>query len=120
MPDLPPYHLPRLPYLRLHCALEACEPARLPPYHGSLLRGAFGHALRRSVCTMGPEQPCATCRLRRACVHTRLFETFIEEEPPPYALLAVERMAAAGLGSRRARFGAAGGGAAAEVPGWSG
>lgn len=144
-----PYLLPSIPYLRLRCTLVAREPAQLPAYHGSLLRGAFGHALRRAVCAMGPEQPCATCRLRRTCVHTQLFETFIEEEDPPpflrglpspprpylfeprsdrrdfapgdpldfdlllvgraadlaaYALLAVERMAAAGLGSRRSRF----------------
>jgi hypothetical protein len=97
---------------------------------------------------MGPGQPCETCRLRRACVYTHLFETFIEGEPPPflrglptsprpyvfepagetrhfgpgdpldfdlllfgqateleaYALLAVERMAAGGLGRDRFPF----------------
>jgi len=82
--EVVPYLLPRIPYLRLRCTLRALEPAHLPPYHGSLLRGAFGHALRRSVCAMGPAQPCVSCPLRRACVHTRLFETFIEEEPPPF------------------------------------
>ncbi len=143
-----PYPLPAIPYLRLALTLEAQAPAHLPPYKGSMLRGAFGHALRRTVCAMGPDQPCDTCRLRRACVYTRLFETFIEDPPPPllrgldtsprpyvfepgdgtrdfapgdllpfdllllgqaaelhaYALLAVERMAAAGLGERRAPF----------------
>ncbi|MGH9361467.1 MAG: hypothetical protein ACRD2T_06075, partial [Thermoanaerobaculia bacterium] len=147
-PDVAPYLLPRIPYLRLRCTLRALESAHLPPYHGSMLRGAFGHALRRSVCAMGPAQPCVSCQLRRACVYTRLFETFIEEEPPPflrglptaprpyvieprsgrtefapgdpleldlllfgcavdlvaYALLAIERMAAGGLGRGRARF----------------
>jgi len=142
------YIVPRIPYLRLRCTLAARERAALPPYHGSLLRGAFGHALRSSVCSMGPAQECVSCRLRRACPYTRLFETFIEETPPPflkglttaprpyvfeprsaaesfapgdnlsfdlllfgqaadlapYAILAVERMAGAGLGARRARF----------------
>jgi hypothetical protein len=142
------YALPRIPYLRLRCTLVARERAALPPYHGSLLRGAFGHALRGAVCSMGPEQPCASCRLRAACPYTRLFETLIEGTPPPflkglstaprpyvfepvsggesfapgdplafdlllfgqaadlaaYAVLAVERMAAAGLGARRHRF----------------
>jgi len=37
---LPP--LPRIPYLRLRCTLRAEAPARLPPYHGSTLRGGFG------------------------------------------------------------------------------
>lgn len=142
------YLLPRIPYVRLRVTLRATEAATLPVYKGSLLRGAFGHSLRRSVCAMGPSQPCASCRLRQACVYTRLFETFIEGEPPPmlrglttsprpyvfepasdakefaagealeadllligqatdlraYALLAVERMATAGLGRRRFRF----------------
>ncbi len=148
MPTPAPYPLPAIPYLRLRLALQAQAPARLPPYKGSMLRGAFGHALRRTVCAMGPDQPCGTCRLRRACVYTRLFETFIEDTPPPflrgldtaprpyvfepgdatqdfapgallpfdllllgqaadlhaYVLLAVERMAAAGLGHRRTPF----------------
>ncbi len=152
------YTLPRIPYVRLRCTLEACEPVRLPAYHGSLLRGAFGNALRRIVCAVGRHQPCGTCRLRHACLFTRLFETFIDGEPPPFlggletpprpyvfeprsdrrdfgpgdllgfdllligraaelmghSLLAVERMAAAGLGSRRARFKLAEAGVAAE------
>ncbi|NJL29934.1 MAG: hypothetical protein HC897_19580 [Thermoanaerobaculia bacterium] len=78
------YRLPKLPYLRLRATLTARAPAHLPAYKGSLLRGAFGHALRRSVCAMGPEQPCASCSLRAACIHTRLFETLIEGEPPPF------------------------------------
>ncbi|HKI06296.1 MAG TPA: CRISPR system precrRNA processing endoribonuclease RAMP protein Cas6 [Thermoanaerobaculia bacterium] len=144
----PSYPLPAIPYLRLAVTLRAQAPAYLPPFKGSLLRGAFGHALRRTVCAMGPDQPCDTCRLRQACVYTRIFETFIEETPPPflrglpssprpyvfepadetrgfatgdplsfglllfgqatelqaYAQLAIERMAAAGLGSRRTPF----------------
>jgi hypothetical protein len=143
-----PYLLPRIPFLRLRCTLLARERAILPAYKGSLLRGAFGHALRRAVCALGPGQPCESCRLRRACVYTRLFETFVEGEPPPflvglptsprpyvfepasetryfesgdpldfdlllfgqateleaYALLAVERMAAGGLGRDRFPF----------------
>jgi hypothetical protein len=143
-----PYPVPAIPYLRLRLTLRAEEPAMLPPYQGSMLRGAFGHALRRMVCTMGPDQPCATCMLRRTCFYTRIFEPYVEGEPPPflrgidqevrpyvfepqggagpvepgetlsfdlllfgqavelqaYAVLAVERMAQAGLGVHRARF----------------
>jgi hypothetical protein len=142
------YVLPRLPYTRLRFTLRAAEPSTLPPFKGSLLRGAFGHALRRAACAMGPEQPCESCRLRAVCVYTRVFETYVEGESPPflqglpdaprpyvfepgtealtfapgaalpfdlllvgraaehlpYVLLAVERMAAAGLGSRRHPF----------------
>ncbi len=79
-----PYALPPLPYLRLRIALRALEPARLPPFLGSLLRGTFGHALRRSVCTVGPGQECSSCRLRRECAYARVFESPIEPgtEPP--------------------------------------
>jgi CRISPR-associated endoribonuclease Cas6 len=148
MSEADPYPLPAIPYLRLAVTLRAEEPALLPAFHGSMLRGAFGHALRRLVCTMGPEQPCASCLLRRACAYPRIFEPFVEGEPPPflrgiaqavrpyvfesqggagllppggdlkldlllfgqaidlqaYALLALERMARAGLGSRRIPF----------------
>ncbi|MGD2115100.1 MAG: hypothetical protein PVG07_08605, partial [Acidobacteriota bacterium] len=80
----PSDHLPAIPSLRLRVTLRAEEPARLPGYQGSMLRGAFGHALRTAVCAMGPRQPCATCSLRRECVHPRLFETLVEGEPPPF------------------------------------
>jgi hypothetical protein len=76
--------LPRIPFLRLRFTLHAQRPACLPRYQGSLLRGAFGHALRTAVCAFGPAQPCESCRLRRACTYTRLFETFIEDAPPPF------------------------------------
>lgn len=151
LPVHPPaaaYALPRIPYVRLRFTLRATELATLPPFKGSLLRGAFGHALRGAICAMGRSQSCEGCRLRAACVYSRLFETFIEGEPPPFlrglptaprpyvfeprtealafkpgdpldfdlllfgqavehlpfVLLAVERMAAAGLGSRRHPF----------------
>jgi hypothetical protein len=142
------YRLPQVPYVRLAFTLRALEAAALPEYQGSMLRGAFGQALRRMVCVMGPGQECASCRVRRECVYTRLFETFIDGEPPPFlrglptsprpyvfepregarqlaagdplrfdlvllghaapleafAVLAVERMAEAGLARARHRF----------------
>lgn len=78
------YTLPRIPYLRLRFVLRSVEQAVLPPFKGSLLRGAFGHALRRATCSMGPGHECRDCLLRRACLYTRLFETFVEDEPPPF------------------------------------
>jgi hypothetical protein len=49
-----------------------------------MLRGAFGHAIRSAVCTMGPEQPCESCSLRGPRVYTRIFETLGEGDPPPF------------------------------------
>ena len=71
MPDA--YRLPAIPYLRLRVTTRAVEPAVLPEYHGSMLRGAFGHALRRTVRTMGPRQPCVSCQLWRGL---RLYPDF--------------------------------------------
>lgn len=78
------YALPRIPYLRLRFVLRSVEQAVLPPFKGSLLRGAFGHALRRATCSMGKGQSCRECLLRRACLYTKLFETFVEGEAPPF------------------------------------
>lgn len=82
--DAAPYPIPEIPYLRLRCVLRAEEEALLPSFKGSMLRGAFGHALRRACCAMGPGQPCESCGLRKVCLYTHLFETFIESEPPPF------------------------------------
>jgi hypothetical protein len=79
-----PYPLPALPYVRLRCTLRAEAPAVLPPFKGSLLRGAFGHALRRLTCAFGPHQACADCALRHTCAYPRIFETRIEADPPPF------------------------------------
>jgi hypothetical protein len=76
------YRLPVIPFLRLRFTLIAQQKALLPSFKGSLLRGAFGHALRRTVCVMGPQQPCPTCMLRKQCVYPRLFETLIEPNEP--------------------------------------
>jgi len=78
------FQLPSLSYLRLRFHLKAQEDCTLPSWKGSLLRGAFGHALKRTVCTMKTKQLCETCMLREQCAYTRLFETFITKEPPPF------------------------------------
>lgn len=75
------FALPALTYARFRITLRALAPARLPPYQGSMLRGAFGHALRRAVCSFGPETLCAPCVLRRECPYPRIFETPIVEAP---------------------------------------
>ncbi|MCI0692460.1 CRISPR system precrRNA processing endoribonuclease RAMP protein Cas6 [candidate division KSB1 bacterium] len=76
------YRLPSIPFLRLRFDLCAQKEANLPAFKGSLLRGAFGHALRRTVCVMGPQQPCPTCMLRKQCAYPRIFETLIEPDEP--------------------------------------
>jgi len=57
------------------CRLQA--PLTLNDYAGSMLRGAFGHALRKTACMTGMDN-CKNCLLYRQCAYPRIFET-----PPP-------------------------------------
>jgi len=57
--------------------LRARDLILLPPYKGSTLRGGFGHAFKRVVCTIR-NVPCAKCLLYEKCVYSYIFET-----PPP-------------------------------------
>jgi hypothetical protein len=50
---------------------------RLPNFAGSAWRGAFGHALKRTVCVVR-NTPCNQCMLKNACAYSVVFET-----PPP-------------------------------------
>ncbi|MBN2093062.1 CRISPR system precrRNA processing endoribonuclease RAMP protein Cas6 [candidate division KSB1 bacterium] len=78
------YPLPDINYLKLRFRLISGDNADLPEFKGSLLRGAFGHALRKTVCAMSPGTLCAHCMLKQQCAYTRLFETFIIGEPPRF------------------------------------
>lgn len=69
-----------LDYERLQFRLVAEATAQLPSFHGSMLRGAFGWALRGAACVYEASRPCAPCDLRRLCCYSRLFE------PPPTAV----------------------------------
>ena len=60
---------------RLHLVAETA--VHLPAYAGSTWRGAFGHALKRTVCVTGGRH-CPDCLLYRSCVYPYVFET-----PPP-------------------------------------
>lgn len=66
-----------LPIARYRFAFRLRDGLRLPDYAGSLLRGQFGAALRRSAC-MTREQSCPACPLYRTCPNPAIFET-----PPP-------------------------------------
>lgn len=78
------YPLPRIPYLNLQLELVSQEDTRLPSFKGSVLHGAFGNSLRRTVCVMGPKQPCDSCFLNRQCINTKIFETLIFQEAPRF------------------------------------
>ena len=54
-----------------YCTLK--QDAVLPPYKGSTFRGAFGAALKETVCAL-KRQDCPQCLLRPSCLYARVFE----------------------------------------------
>jgi hypothetical protein len=72
-----PLMMPELPFSVFLFNFHGNTPIRLPPYPGSAWRGAFGHALKRTVCVVR-NTPCAECLLKSSCAYSYLFET-----PPP-------------------------------------
>jgi hypothetical protein len=65
---------PRLPLARYRFTATFEADLPLPDYAGSLLRGVFGAALRRTACTTKLPD-CKACPLWRSCPYPALFET---------------------------------------------
>jgi hypothetical protein len=65
-----------IPLARLRFVFTVGTPIRLPDWPGSLLRGAFGHALRRLSC-MTRQKDCGRCPLLKTCPYPAIFA------PPP-------------------------------------
>ncbi|GAB6933858.1 CRISPR system precrRNA processing endoribonuclease RAMP protein Cas6 [Calditerricola satsumensis] len=65
----------RLRMVRLRARMRATEPVPLPPYKGSTLRGAFGHAFRRIACAYPESFACRPCPLFSSCAYAYIFET---------------------------------------------
>jgi hypothetical protein len=76
------WHMPPLPLTRYRLTAAFRSDLTLPDYAGSLLRGVFGAALKRTACLTGlPE--CKPCTLWRTCPYPAIFEM-----PPRQTLLA--------------------------------
>lgn len=63
----------------LNFTLQALNNLYLPEYKGSTFRGAFGHALKNTVCVVSHGE-CGRCLLREKCAYPYLFETFNEHD----------------------------------------
>ncbi len=72
------------PLARYRLEWQASTPIRLPDYAGSMLRGAFGHALRQLAC-MTKQKECTGCPLLSTCPYPAIFA------PPPPALHALQK-----------------------------
>ena len=60
------------PLARYRLEWQASTPIRLPDYAGSMLRGAFGHALRQLAC-MTRQKECTGCPLLASCPYPAIF-----------------------------------------------
>ncbi len=78
-----PFPNPALPVRRYVWRVRVEDALRLPDYAGSMLRGAFGHALRQIACVTR-QKSCTDCSLKSACSYSYLFETPV---PPSMAVL---------------------------------
>ncbi|MDL1970751.1 MAG: CRISPR system precrRNA processing endoribonuclease RAMP protein Cas6 [Candidatus Desulfofervidaceae bacterium] len=95
--------LPDLSVHRYEVKIKALTPFSIPYFPGSMLRGAFGVALKRTVC-LNRKQACTDCLLRKTCVYRFLFETEIEISRitnPPHPLI----LYPLSLGSKKMRRG---------------
>lgn len=61
------------PVARYRFEWQATRPTRLPDYAGSMLRGAFGHALRHLSC-ITRQKECTGCPLLASCPYPAIFE----------------------------------------------
>lgn len=68
------YQLDNFRFAQFNFFLNPVEIIKLPPYKGSTIRGAFGHAFKKAVCVT-KEKVCKSCILSNKCVYSYIFET---------------------------------------------
>jgi len=68
---------PILPIYQYQLQFNVEGKIRLPEFAGSAWRGAFGHALKKTVCVVR-DTACISCMLKTSCAYSYVFET-----PPP-------------------------------------
>lgn len=64
--------LEAFPLARYRFEFQVTRPIHLPDYAGSMLRGAFGHALRQLAC-MTRQKECTDCPLTSTCPYPAVF-----------------------------------------------
>ncbi len=69
-----PLPLPEMNVARYEIRLRSEEESRIPAFPGSTLRGAFGHALKATVCVTH-HRDCDNCLVSARCVYPLVFTT---------------------------------------------
>jgi len=72
------FSIPNITLYKFIFNLEALEDMNLPPYKGSMFRGAFGATFRKVVCVTHKPN-CDNCILQLQCSYFRIFETEITD-----------------------------------------
>lgn len=85
-----------LPISRFRVKFKAHQDIHLPPYAGSALRGAFGHALKNIAClTASMNKGVCKCQPAATCLYRRLFDPVrqeltlqsrLQDVPPPFVI----------------------------------
>lgn len=64
----------KIPLARYQFTFKITQAFRQPDYAGSMLRGCFGHALKRITCITKQKQ-CSSCLMYQNCTYPAIFET---------------------------------------------
>ena len=64
----------KIPLARYQFSFKMTSALRQPDYAGSMLRGCFGHALKRITC-ITKQQHCQSCLMFQNCTYPAIFET---------------------------------------------
>ncbi|MBI4750082.1 MAG: CRISPR system precrRNA processing endoribonuclease RAMP protein Cas6 [Acidobacteria bacterium] len=79
-----PQDFSQLDLIQLTFGCKSTRPATLPPFLGSTLRGAFGHAFKQVACALeGPTRCAQTCQQPAQCRYAFLFETAVPQHQSP-------------------------------------
>jgi len=78
-PPEPP--VARLRVARFRLTLEPLATIELSDFAGTVLRGGFGVAFKRTACPLR-RQPCASCLLAPSCIYLKVFETPVPNGTP--------------------------------------
>jgi hypothetical protein len=84
-------HNMTIDFLSLDITCMFTTPAILPVFKGSMLRGSFGHSLKKIACSLR-QQECESCLLADSCAYAIIFETeklsgeLVAARPHPYIL----------------------------------
>lgn len=66
-------------YTDVWFSLQAQRAGELPAFWGSMLRGAFGHAFKATLC-QNQQAICENCEQPQACIYASVFETPLPEQ----------------------------------------